>query len=115
MTDERSYDVKTTVLFRFLSLDPAQAKELLAAFPGCRIGKHHKTGEAVGCVRLDSVDTIPAIVAFMTKHAVPEKQCDVFLSVFTESDTELWDVPRVVNRLLQSVDCQMVFSFTAMG
>ncbi len=113
MTSERTYEFEPSVLFRFLDLNAEQAKDLVSAIPGSRMGKHHKTGAAVGCVTLGSADMVQPILSFIEKHTVPSEQCDVFVSIFTENDTELWDVPRVVNQLIKAVDCQLVFSFTS--
>jgi hypothetical protein len=113
MTNERTYEFEPAVRFRFLDLSTDQAADLASAIPGSRVGTHHKTGASVGSVELDSPDTIHRIVRFAEKHAVPNEQCDVFVSIFTENDTEIWDVPRVVNQLLKEFDCQLVFSFTS--
>jgi hypothetical protein len=101
------------VIFRFLALTPKQAKDLKAAFPSCELGRHFKTGRLVGCIALNSRSKIDPVVSFKTAHEVKAKDCDVFVSLLTDNDTGIINVPDVVNRLIREIDCRIVFSFTS--
>jgi hypothetical protein len=52
------------------------------------------------------------ILRFAEKHMIAKEKCDVFVSIVSENDTEIWNVPQVVNLLLREFDCQLVVSFT---
>ena len=104
--------MKMTVSFRFLALTPQQGRDLMAAIPGTRLGRHFKTKKVVGCISVTSRTKIDQIAGFQRTHGVKQSDCDVFVSISTHRDTEIVDVPRIVNRIIKKVNCQVVFSFT---
>ena len=101
-----------TISFRFLALTPKQGQYLADAFPASELGGHFKTGKVVGCVPLNSRTKVDSIIAFAAKYGLKPKACDIFVSVSTDSDTQIVDVPKIVNRIIKDFDCQMTFSFT---
>lgn len=103
---------KMTVSFRFLALTPKQGQDLKTAIPGSELAQHFKTRKVVGCVPLNGRTRIEPIICFAEAHGLKSKECDIFVSVSTDRDTLLVDVPRIVNQIIKAMDCQVVFSFT---
>jgi hypothetical protein len=103
---------KITVSFRFLTLTPKQGLDLKASIPGSELGRHFKSKKLVGCVPLTGRTRIVSIIDFAEAHGLKPKDCDIFVSVSTEKDTLIVDVPRIVNQMIRRMDCQVVFSFT---
>ena len=103
---------KMTISFRFLTLTPKQGQDLKASIPGSELGRHFKTKKVVGCVPLTGRTRIESIIDFAAAHGLKPEDCDIFVSVTTDRDTLIVDVPRIVNKIISEMDCQVVFSFT---
>ena len=103
---------KMTVSFRFLTLTPKQGQILKDSIPGSELGRHFKTKKVVGCVPLTGGTKIESIIDFAADHGLKPKDCDIFVSVSTDRDTLILDVPRIANQIIKKMDCQMVFSLT---
>ena len=104
--------MKMTISFRFLALTPKQGQSLTAAIPKSELGRHFKTGKVVGCVPLNNRTKAESIIAFASTHGLKSKMCDILVSVSTDRDTLILDVPNIVNQIIKALDCQMTFSFT---
>ncbi|VAW79570.1 hypothetical protein MNBD_GAMMA15-1281 [hydrothermal vent metagenome] len=111
MSNHRDYHFKDTVSFRFLALTAVQAEDLVNEVDLSKYRAHFSDPCFVGRIPL-SKDTMGEIVAFFKKHQIIEESCDIFLSISTGSDTEIWDVPNIVNQMLKNIDCPLTFSFT---
>ena len=111
MSGCRDYGFSESTSFRFLCLTDAQAAELSKAISGaeCRKGKDNSFN--VGVVELRE-EVIGSIISFYRLNDVALKDCDIFLSLTTESDSEIWEAPELVNEILRSVNCRLTFSFT---
>jgi hypothetical protein len=97
--------------FRFLGLDKLQAITLEREIVGASQRKHFKHDCYVGSVPL--VDQyIEDINNFYVRQRVRIEECDIFLSIVTESSSNIVEVPEIVNRLLKYIDCKLTFSFT---
>ena len=103
---------KMTVAFRFLALTPQLGKELQRNIPTSTLSRHFKTKKVVGCIPVTCRTKIKQIAEFQRTHSVALADCDVFVSVSTDRDTEIVDVPKIVNRIIKEIDCRVVFSFT---
>lgn len=88
MTDElQTRKVNGSASFRYLSLTDSEAAELKILIPTAEFGRHHQTGRNVG-------------------------SCDVFISIYSDRNDEVWRAPKTVNHIVNVVNCPIVFSFT---
>ena len=111
MSEYRDYEFLESTSFRFLCLTDAQAAELSKGISGAECRKRKDNSFNIGVVELRE-EVIGSIVNFYRLHNVALKDCDIFLSLTTESDSEIWEAPKLVNEILRSVDCRLTFSFT---
>ncbi len=112
-SNPKNYNFSTIVGFRFLSLTAEQADNLKQIISDCEIDNHFENGCKCGCISLDSIEKLDLIVQFKNEHCISNDECDIFLSIATENDTEIWDVPSIVNDAIKRIDCKLVFSFTS--
>jgi hypothetical protein len=111
MSGYRDYEFSESTCFRFLCLTDAQAAELSKGISGAECRKSKDNSFNVGVVELRE-EVIGLIINFYRLHGVARNDCDIFLSLTTESDSEIWEAPTLVNEILRSVDCRLTFSFT---
>ena len=111
MSGYRNYEFSESTSFRFLCLTDAQAAELSKGISGAECRKRKDNSFNVGVVELRE-EVIDSIINFYRLHDVDLKDCDIFLSLTTESDSEIWEAPKLVNQILRFVDCRLTFSFT---
>ena len=111
MSDHRDYHFKDTVSFRFLELTEEQASSLVNEVNLSKYRAHFKNPCFVGRIPLNE-STLKEIVAFFNKYRISLETCDIFLSISTGSDTEIWEAPNIVNQMLKHIDCKLTFSFT---
>lgn len=100
---------KTSI--RFLSLNKLQALTLEREVVGASQSKHFKNDFYVGCVVLMD-DNLEDIVHFFIRQQLKIDDCDLFISVFSNLDSNIVDVPNLVNRMLKYIDCRLTFSYT---
>jgi hypothetical protein len=98
--------------FRFLALNDSQASELARLIPSVEFGTHHETGKTVGSIELVDSKDVVLIDEFRRSHSFRATDCDVFISIASEKRDEIWRAPRVVNYVVNIVNCPIVFSYT---
>jgi len=98
--------------FRFLTLNEKQSKELIALIPTAELGDHYESGYMVGCITLINNCNNEAIETFRNLHLFKPTDCDIFVSIASEKRDEIWRAPKVVNNLINIVNCPLVFSYT---
>lgn len=102
---------KVNLNFRFLSLNKLQAITLEREIRGSSYQKHDEKDCYVGCVPLTK-SNIDDINDFYVRQMIDIVECDIFVSVVCESDSNVVDVPEVANRMLKYIDCKLTYSFT---
>jgi hypothetical protein len=96
---------------RFLSLNKLQAFTLEREVFGASQKKHFKNDCYVGCVVLKD-DNLEDIANFFIRQQLKVEECDLFISVCSHLDSNIVDVPNIVNRMLKFIDCRLTFSYT---
>ena len=99
------------VSFRFLKLDKLQAYTLKHEVANSSFREHHKNDCYVGTIQL-SEDNIDEINDFYVRQQVSLTDTDIFVSIVSELDSNIVDVPIIVNRMLKYIDCKLTYSFT---
>lgn len=96
---------------RFLALSNEQAERLSQLSLGASFGKHFKTKSITSSVEL-SESAIPVLQEFIVINGIDATTTDIFISVLTEYDTRIIDVPNYVNKAVIAIGSNIVFSFT---
>ena len=109
--DNSSPEVKLN--FRFLSLNKLQAITLEREIVGSSYQKHYENDSYFGCVPLTTF-SIDDINDFYVRQMIDVTECDIFVSVVSESDANIVDVPIVANRMLKYIDCKLTYSFSVL-
>ena len=99
--------------FRFLSLNKLQAITLERDIIGSSYKKHHENDSYVGSVALTK-SSIDDINDFYVRQMIDVIECDLFVSVVSESDSNIVGVPVVVNSMLKYIDCKLTYSFSVL-
>ncbi len=99
------------ISFRFLHLNKLQAYTLVRDIPESTHKLPKDKDSYVGCVPLTAMN-IDDINDFYVRQRIDVSDCDIFVAVVSESDTNIIDVSPVVNRMLKYIDCQLTYSFT---
>ena len=114
MTEElQTRKVNGSASFRYLDLSDEQAAELKVLIPATQFGRHHQTGRNVGSIPLEDSSLVMTIEQFRREHAIKVTDCDVFISIYSERNDEIWRAPKTVNYIVNVVNCPIVFSFTS--
>jgi hypothetical protein len=113
MTDEPHRKVNGSASFRYLNLTDSEAAELKILIPTAEFGRHHQTGQNVGSILLEDPSLVMTIEQFRRKHSIKVTDCDVFISIYSERNDEIWRAPKTVNYIVNIVNCPIVFSFTS--
>ncbi|HKS57696.1 MAG TPA: hypothetical protein VJS12_20530 [Steroidobacteraceae bacterium] len=53
------------------------------------------------------------IEQFRREHSIKVTGCDVFISIYSDRNDEIWRAPKTVNYIVNVVNCPIVFSFTS--
>ena len=101
---------KVEISFRFLNLNKLQAYTLGREVPDSSYREHSEEGCYVGFVLLTKLN-IDDINDFYVRQMVEIDDCDIFVAVESELNTNTVDVPPVVNRMLKYIDCKLTYSF----
>ena len=104
-------DVELKVSFRFLSLSHAQASELQTSFSAADFGKHFKSGELTAALDLGCVD-LGALSKFIRANAIEVDATDIFISLVSEHDSHIVDVPPCVHAAIREIGSKLVISYT---
>jgi hypothetical protein len=54
-----------------------------------------------------------SILEFIRSEALDSASCDIFLSILSEYDTRIYDVPEGVLELIRKCRCKVTVSFTS--
>ena len=111
MSNHRDYHFKSWVKFRLLELTEELAKRFVEEVSQSKYALNFKKTNFVGVVPLND-KTMPELLMFYKKYNIDAETCDIFMSISTGNDTEVWSAPKIVNRLLKHIDCEITFSFT---
>ncbi len=109
----RDYDFETMTSFRFLNLSERDSEVLKDLIPQAIVADHFKNECKVANIDIEDSSIIETIESAFRKLGCKLEECDIFLSITTENDTEIWEVPEIVNSLLKRINCKIVFSFTS--
>ena len=104
-------NTEAEISFRFLSLDKLQAYTLEREILGATHKKHDKNNCYLGYVPLTK-QNFDDINDYYVRQRIDIGACDIFVSLNAESDTNIVDIPAIVNRMLKYIDCKLTFSFT---
>ena len=103
--------IETEISFRFNRLDKLQAFTLVREILGSSYNEHLNDKCYVGSVPLTD-NNFDDINDFYVRQRIQIDDCDIFVSVNSESGTNIIYIPEVVNRMLKYIDCKLGFSFT---
>ena len=98
--------------FRFLALTEEMAEELMLLIPSAEIGDHYETENKVASIKLADSSLIEVIDEFRNKYSFSPTDCDIFVSIASEKRDEIWRAPKVVNNVINTINCPIVFSYT---
>ncbi|MCU7796307.1 MAG: hypothetical protein KZQ75_04155 [Candidatus Thiodiazotropha sp. (ex Myrtea spinifera)] len=104
--------MEASASFRFLSLNEDQAKEIQLLIPSTELGEHYQTGKIVASIKIIDSSLVVIIDEFRRKHTFMPTDCDVFVSIASEKQDEIWRAPKAVNYIINIVNCPIVFSYT---
>jgi len=65
----------------------------------------------VVCVPLTD-NNLDEINDYYVRQRIEIDACDIFVSVSSDSGTNTYEIPAIVNRMLKYIDCKLTFSFT---
>ncbi|MFT5852369.1 MAG: hypothetical protein ACI87J_002345 [Colwellia sp.] len=102
---------KTEISFRFNRLDKMQAFTLEREIFGSSREDHLENNCYVVYVPLTD-NNFDDINDYYVRQRIKIEECDVFVSVCSDSGTNTFDIPAIVNRMLKYIDCKLTFSFT---
>lgn len=100
------------ISFRFLNLNKLQAFTLKREILGSMFTQQCQNNNYVGYAPL-SKQNLDDINDYYVRQRVEIEDCDILVSVVSESETDIINVPIIVNRMLKYIDCKLTFSFTA--
>ena len=98
--------------FRFLGISEQLSKDLKLVAPEADFGVHYQSGKQVGCIELINQSSVKAIEEFYNKHCFKPTDCDIFISIASGKRDEVWRAPKLVNHVIHSINCPIVFSYT---
>jgi len=101
------------ISFRFSRLDKMQAFTLEREILG---SSREELIENNGyLVRVPLTDTnFDDINDYYVRQRIELEACDILVSANAKADTNVIEIPVIVNRMLKYIDCKLTFSFTVM-
>ncbi len=102
---------KAEISFRFTRLDKMQAFTLEREILGSSRQRQVENNNYVVCVPLTD-SNLDEINDFYVRQRIEIEACDIFVSVSSDSGTNTFEIPAIVNRMLKYIDCNLTFSFT---
>jgi hypothetical protein len=99
------------ISFRFLRLDKLQAYTLEREIFGASHNKQSNNHDYCGYAPLTK-QNLDDINDYFVRQRIEIEQCDIFISVNSPLETNIIDIPAIVNRMLKYIDCKLTFSFT---
>lgn len=107
----KNSNTETEISFRFTRLDKMQAITLEREILGSIREDHVENNRYVVCVPLTN-NSFDDINDYYVRQRIEIEECDIFVSVRSDSGTNTFEIPALVNRMLKYIDCQLTFSFT---
>ncbi|MBA6251828.1 hypothetical protein [Colwellia sp. MB3u-55] len=104
---------RASISFRFNRLDKMQAFTLEREILGSLYDKNVENNVYVVCVPLTDTN-FDDISDYYVRQRVNIEDCDIFVSVSSDSGTKCFDIPVIVNRMLKYIDCKLTFAFTVL-
>ena len=104
--------MKANAHFRFLGLSEKQSAQLRDEFPSVEVDRHSRTGMLVGTIELNDVNTVVKIAEFKRAQKIAAFECDVYISILSDKRDETWRAPKLVNYVVNIVNCPIVFTYT---
>ena len=98
------------ISFRFKNLNKLQAFTLEREVQGSTYVMACNKECYVGSVPLNDL-SIQEINDFYVRQMVHISDCDIFVSVVSENNSNIVDIPSVLNRMLKYIDCNLTYSF----
>jgi hypothetical protein len=102
---------KAEISFRFICLDKMQAFTLEREILGSSLEHQVEENCYIVCVPLTD-NNLDDINDYYVRQRIELEACDIFVSVSSDSGTNNFDIPAIVNRMLKYIDCKLTFSFT---
>lgn len=99
------------VSFRLLKLNKLQAHTLEREVVNSSTYYVEDKNCYVGIIPLTE-DIFDPLMIFFERQQINIADCDIFLSVLSDKDTNIVDVPSSVNKMLKHINCKLVFSYT---
>lgn len=110
----KKLNTDTEISFRFNRLDKMQAFTLEREILGATRESHVENNNYIVCVPLSN-NNLDDINDYYVRQRVEIDDCDINISVRSDSPTDIFEIPNIVNRMLKYIDCQLTFSFTLLG
>jgi len=96
---------------RLLSLTKEEASEIAQSNPEVGISPHFKSGNDVAYAPL-SLTTISLFQTYISKYRIGARDHDIFVSLTSDRDTGIVDVPSIVNEAILKLGSRVVLSYT---
>jgi hypothetical protein len=109
----KNSNIEAEISFRFNRLDKMQAFTLEREIVGSLRNDHIEDHFYVVCVPLTD-NNFDDINDYYVRQRVEIEDCDIFVSVASNSGTNLYNIPVIVNRMIKYIDCKLTFSFTVL-
>ena len=102
---------ETEISFRFTRLDKMQAITLEREILGSLRENHVENNCYVVRVPFTQ-NSFDDINDYYVRQRIEIEDCDIFISVCSDSGTNTFEIPTLVNRMLKYIDCKLTFSYT---
>ena len=109
----KNSNTEAGISFRFNRLDKMQAYTLEREILGSLRESQIDNDFYVVCVPLSN-NSFDDINDYYVRQRVDIEDCDIFISVCSDSGTNTFGIPEIVNRMLKYIDCKLTFSFTVL-
>jgi hypothetical protein len=96
--------------FRFLKLDKMQAITLSRDIQEANYQAHCNQSCFIGSVPLRE-KYLDDVNHFFIRQKMSESDCDILISIQSDTANNTLSVPPIVNRMLKDIDCPLIFSF----
>jgi hypothetical protein len=105
--------IESELSFRVIRVDKVEAVRLEREIVGSLRNYHIEDHFYVVCVPLTD-NNFDDINDYYVRQRVEIEDCDIFVSVASNSGTNLYNIPVIVNRMIKYIDCKLTFSFTVL-
>ena len=97
------------VYFRFNNLNRLQAYTLEREVLNAKFESCGNETQFIGLVLLSN-ENLDDINDYYVRQRIQIEQCDICISINVLSDSEIFEVPKIVNRMLKYIDCKLSIS-----